>query len=135
MVEEENANIAEILRAYPYPGPDTEPHLTPQFLNKYTSIAAAALRDYIFTCGSRRVARAITQRGGRVYMYEWTHDITHWLDGLLLGGNYHTSENSFVFANEFPPILHAFTDEDRRMSALTGRRWSTMTSNLSATPP
>jgi len=43
-----------------------------------------------------------------VFLYEFTHDISHWLDGKLLGGNYHSSDLSFAFGNEFPPVLHHF---------------------------
>ena len=68
-------------------------------------------------------------------MYEWRHDITHWIDGLLLGGNYHASELSFVFANQWPPILHDFTSADREMSDFIVSRWSALAASLRGPNP
>eukprot|EP01047_Picozoa_sp_COSAG01_P021963 COSAG01_NODE_1290_length_10882_cov_25.926922_11_plen_208_part_00 len=120
-----NSAVERVLEAYPYPSAD-DPDTTPHFINKYTSIAAAALRDFVFVCASRRAARAVTRGGGRVFMYEWRHDIRHWIDGALFGGNYHASELSFVLANEWPPLIHAFTPADREMSGAIVQRWSAL---------
>jgi hypothetical protein len=68
--------------------------------------------------------------------YEWRHDLSHWLDGWLLGGNYHASELSFVFGNEWPPILHSFTPDDRAMSDFVMSRWTDLAKTLrSPNPP
>jgi para-nitrobenzyl esterase len=129
-----NPNVRKVIMAYTSAQAE-EDGLVPFYLNKATSIAAALTRDWIFTCGSRRAARAITASGGRVFMYEWRHDITHWLDGELLGGNYHASELSFVWDNEFPPLLHAFTPADQQMATWIGSRWTNLARSLRSPNP
>ena len=69
-----------------------------------------------------------------VCRYEWRHDISHWIDGFLLG-NYHASELSFVWANEWPPILHAFNPADVQMSGFITERWAALAANLSSPDP
>jgi len=129
--------VAKILSAYTGAGGklSPEPDVAPHFINKYTSIASAALRDYVFTCGSRRAAKAISQNGGRVFLYEFRHDISHWLDGRLLGGNYHSSDLSFTFDNQFPALLHHFTKKDKEMAQFFGSRWSNLARSLRSPNP
>ena len=54
-------------------------------------------RAAVFTCAARRAAAAIAAAGGRVHLYHFSHNISHWLDGALLGGNYHGSDLAFTF--------------------------------------
>merc|ERR1711881_612345 len=133
----DNAAVATIISAYTTPDGklSPEPDVTPHFINIPTSIAAAALRDYMFTCSTRRAAKAISQNGGRVYLYEFRHDISHWVDGRLLGGNYHSSDLPFAFNNQFPRPMHVFSEKDKKMAEFFGSRWSNLARSLLSPDP
>lgn len=48
-----------------------------------------------------------------------------WIDYDLFG-DYHTIEMSFVFDNEWPPILHNFGARQKEMADAVGAYWSNM---------
>jgi carboxylesterase type B len=52
-------------------------------------LAAAVLRDYVFTCSTRRGLRAANGNGQSTYMYHYTYK-GDWIDQLILG-DYHAS--------------------------------------------
>jgi carboxylesterase type B len=58
--------------------------------------SAVVLRDYIFTCPTRRAAAAQANAGSaRVWVYQFKY-ASEWLDMKSCLGNYHTSELYFV---------------------------------------
>jgi carboxylesterase type B len=77
--------------------------------------AATIIRDFFFLCETRRSARAMLSQGNKVWTYFFVYPI-HWIDGKLLGGNYHGSDLFFVFGNEFPPVVHGYNAKDKGMS-------------------
>lgn len=86
---------------------------------------AFILRDYLFLCGSRKVARSISSFGVPVYLYQFTHDLKGWPEYKLFG-DYHTSELDFVFDNAWPIGVHRFTEDDKKMASTFGMYWSNL---------
>ena len=92
---------------------------------------AAAARDMIFTCGTRRAGRALVEQGHEVYHYQWNHEFTGWrnvssCDNLLfLCGNYHASELTYVWQKH----LNSLNKNDRDMTAVIGTYWTNFAKN------
>ena len=96
--------------------------------------AAAVLRDYVFTCSSRRAARAVaTHAPNTAFQYEFVHKPS-WIDAGILGV-YHSLELPFVFGNEWPIIVHGFSPEDRKVSQAIGTYWASFVRNLVSPRP
>jgi len=76
----------------------------------------------VFTCPTRRALRAVASQGTPAYMYHFTYK-GDWIDQALLG-DYHASELFFVWPNEWPPIVHAYTARDRTMSDTFTKYWA-----------
>jgi len=81
------------------------------------------LRDYIFTCGTRRVLRWTdkwsTDKNIRGYYFDYTTD---WED-MKIGGSYHTSELYFVFNNSWPTEIHHFSERDENIVEVVQDFW------------
>jgi carboxylesterase type B len=77
---------------------------------------SAMITHFFFRCGVRRSARAIVQsaQAPPLWLYHFNYKLD-WIEGPLLG-DYHTSELSFVWDNQWPPLLHDFTAADQEMS-------------------
>ena len=87
-------------------------------INDFSNVDAQVsriLRDYMFTCATRRAVREATEAGGDAFMYQFNYMNT-WVDFKVMG-NYHTSEIYFVFGNPWPPIVHHFSKDDKRVVA------------------
>jgi len=93
--------------------------------------AAKMLRDFFFTCPTRRTARALAahppDQGQAVYLYQYNYRA--FIDGWILGA-YHASEIVLVFGNEWPIIVHAFSETDRKVSVGLGAYWSNFVASL-----
>ena len=59
------------------------------------------------------------------YLYQFNMKLPNWVDYDALG-NYHTSELSFVFDNQWPPLLHTFGEKEKRLAATFGLYWTNM---------
>lgn len=88
--------------------------------------ATDLLTHYFFTCGTRRAARAYAQHAD-VYLYQLDYNLTY-VGGALyqLLGDFHTAELGFVFQNEWPLGITAFTPADLALSAAVQRMWATL---------
>jgi len=84
-------------------------------------LSAAVIRDYVFRCSGRRALTALANAFTPVYMYHFTY-AGDWVDSVALG-DYHASELPYVWANEWPPILHTFTHRDHEISDSFGLYW------------
>ena len=87
---------------------------------------SAMITHFFFRCGVRRSARAIVQSTGAppLWLYHFNYKLD-WLEGPVLG-DYHTSELSFVWDNQWPPLLHDFTDADQEMSNAFTLFWTNL---------
>ena len=89
--------------------------------------ASDLITHAFFTCGTRRTARALS-RYVPVYYYHWSFPMTNFIEYALFGpnllGDYHASELTFVFANQWPPLVHDFNANDTQMAATMGSFWS-----------
>jgi len=83
---------------------------------------ATLIRDYIFVCPTRRVARAVSAYSD-AYLYHFTYP-EHWLENKVLG-EYHSSELTFVFGNKLPFFYHHWNKDDYAMKALIQGYWTT----------
>ncbi|GMH92022.1 hypothetical protein TrVE_jg2768 [Triparma verrucosa] len=93
-------------------------------INDYENVDAQIsriLRDYMFTCSTRRAIREVTSGGGSAFMYQFNY-MNKWLDFKLMG-DYHTSEIYFVFDNPWPPIVHHFSRDDKDMVGVMQGFW------------
>jgi para-nitrobenzyl esterase len=123
--------------------------------------ADVILRDSIFLCPSRRMARAMTASGANVYMYRYDYIgkmamlvlhracVAHCIVGWLLSvccstadfienkflGVYHCAEIPFVFSNPWPPVVHSFSKNDTVMAAAFGAYWTNMVKSLNPNLP
>ena len=86
---------------------------------------ADIITHYVFTCAARRVARVASAEGTPVYLYRFSYAI-HWIEELLGLGDYHSSELAFVWDNQWPPLVHAFNDDDATIADAFGNYWSSM---------
>eukprot|EP00049_Salpingoeca_infusionum_P010555 m.182680 g.182680 ORF g.182680 m.182680 type:complete len:554 (+) comp14674_c0_seq3:190-1851(+) len=86
---------------------------------------ATVLRDFFFLCPTRDALLTINKFNVSTYMYQFNYEMSNWIDYDLLG-DYHTSELSFVFDNEWPPIVHTFGPKERRMSDVFTSYWTNM---------
>jgi len=101
--------------------------------------AGHILRDWFFTCAARRVLRAMNTAGGRkssTYLYHFEYD----MKGILhaIGGDYHTSELSFVFNNKW--LTHTYpigtwNKDDKRLSAEMGSYWASFARGSNTASP
>lgn len=80
----------------------TRDEVVAEYDGNFSSADKAAdiiLRDFFFTCATRRALRAMDRHGWVTFMYFFDYPLDNWVDWRLLG-NYHTSELSFVFDNQ-----------------------------------
>eukprot|EP01065_Artemidia_motanka_P017790 TRINITY_DN211_c0_g1_i2.p1 TRINITY_DN211_c0_g1~~TRINITY_DN211_c0_g1_i2.p1 ORF type:complete len:598 (+),score=195.40 TRINITY_DN211_c0_g1_i2:91-1884(+) len=106
---------------------------------RYSRIFADALRDWIFTCNVRRFVRLMRTAGNRkndVYLYHFEYDFK----GILhrIAGDYHTSELSYVFDNEW--LAHiwpvgTWNSDDKKMAAEMGSYWSSFARGSNTVSP
>eukprot|EP00053_Salpingoeca_punica_P010022 m.90251 g.90251 ORF g.90251 m.90251 type:complete len:595 (+) comp15255_c0_seq2:47-1831(+) len=87
--------------------------------------AARILRDWMFTCNTRRTARAISSYGVPTYLYQFVAKLDNWVDYDEFG-DYHTLELPFVFKNQYPPLLHAFGPGELKLSDTFTLYWSNL---------
>jgi para-nitrobenzyl esterase len=115
----------------PVIGEDVVTEMLPELLdiyniNDYPNVDAQVsriLRDYVFTCSTRRAAREFARHTDEpVYMYQFNY-MTRWVDFKLLGC-YHTSEVYFVFDNSWPPIVHPFSRDDKTVASNIQNYWT-----------
>eukprot|EP00756_Hemistasia_phaeocysticola_P019273 Hpha_TRINITY_DN15648_c1_g8::TRINITY_DN15648_c1_g8_i1::g.99715::m.99715 len=101
-------------------------------------VAGHVLRDWFFTCASRRVLRAMNTAGRKsaTYMYHFEYD----MKGILhaIGGDYHTSEISFVFDNKW--LAHTYpigtwNNKDKRLAAEMGSYWASFAKGSNTAAP
>ncbi|GMI15813.1 hypothetical protein TrLO_g2725 [Triparma laevis f. longispina] len=85
------------------------------------------LRDYMFTCSTRRAVREASEAGGDVFMYQFNY-MNKWLDFKVMG-DYHTSELYFVFDNPWPPIVHHFSKDDKKVVSDVQSFWGNFAKN------
>jgi len=91
--------------------------------------AAAILRDYFFVCPGRRIMRATTGTGvanSRMYHFTYKGD---WIEDPFIG-DYHSAELEFVWDNEWPPIIHIFSERDKFMADAFGTYWTNFAYSL-----
>lgn len=74
---------------------------------------------------AREALGLFNQHGQPAYQYFFDAKLPNWVDYDLLG-NYHTSELSLVFDNEWPPIVHDFNKDEKALSASFRLYWSNM---------
>jgi len=88
---------------------------------------AAVLRDDLFACSGRRLARAmhassVGDSAGYLYQFRYASKLMPDLDAM---GDYHGSEMAFVFNVRYP--MHAVvTKRDEQMVAAFGCFWSNL---------
>lgn len=82
------------------------------------------LRDYMFVCPARRALSAMNAAGASTWLYHWDYQ-GDWIDDLLFG-DYHSAELEFVFANQWPPIMHMFSLNDYTMANTVDTYWNNM---------
>ena len=80
--------------------------------------AATILRDYFFVCSARRALLAMSSHGTPTWMYHFTYK-GDWIEYPILG-DYHSAELEFVWDNAFPPIVHIFTKDDKKLAQSFG---------------
>lgn len=90
---------------------------------------AHIIRDYIFVCGSRRAARAITKQKGSVYVYQYKYK-KGWIERFPTG-DFHASDLLMVWDNYM--ILHD-NKEDKDMSASFQYYWKNLAVYRSPNP-
>jgi para-nitrobenzyl esterase len=97
----------------------------PYPLNDNWARGADMLTHYFFSCGTRRTARALAEKGVPVYLYQFSHKLSFeaGLEYDLLG-DYHVSELYFVWDNQWPPILHDFDANDVTISDAITAYWT-----------
>lgn len=104
----------------------TMPFVTSVGIGTNVARIAAAARDMIFTCGTRRAGRALVENGHEVYHYQWQHHFFEWKNVsscnnlLFLCGNYHASELRYVWQS----TLHSVEKKDRDMTSIIGTYWT-----------
>jgi len=86
--------------------------------------AAAVLRDFFFTCGTRRAAREIAGAGQPVFLYQFAFDYGGPEYKLL--GDFHASELQFVWGNAFPPLTGIWDKRHQQMSDIIEQYWANM---------
>jgi len=111
-------NYEELLSHYP--------------LENYSNVddqVAKIIRDYIFTCPTRRAIRAVASfEEVQTYLYQFDYK-PDWLD-FKIGGNYHLSELYFVFGNAWPtPFVHRFSKDDKEMVKIMGDYFANFAKN------
>eukprot|EP00455_Lapot_gusevi_P000785 TRINITY_DN1034_c0_g1_i5.p2 TRINITY_DN1034_c0_g1~~TRINITY_DN1034_c0_g1_i5.p2 ORF type:complete len:206 (-),score=81.39 TRINITY_DN1034_c0_g1_i5:95-712(-) len=84
--------------------------------------AAAILRDYFFACAARRTVASVSDQAIPAYLYHFTYK-GDWIDDWLLG-DYHSSELEYVFDNQWPPLIHTFSQNDQAMADTFGYYWT-----------
>ncbi|GMI05209.1 hypothetical protein TrVE_jg12431 [Triparma verrucosa] len=74
------------------------------------------LRDYMFLCPSRRAARAASENGNEVFLYQFDFHPYTWPDFDALG-DYHGAEIYFIWDTPGPgmELVHPFFHDERRM--------------------
>ena len=88
------ANVHNLLALYP---PDEFTGVPAANLSASLFRAGRILRDILMTCQPIHYARAISDAGSPVYLYDWNQTM---LDEILVGyGAVHTSEFAYVFGN------------------------------------
>lgn len=90
-----------------------------------TCLTAALITDFFFQCSTRRTARAVASFNVPTYLYQFSFDMSNWIEYPLLH-DYHTSEIPFVFRNEWPPLVHHFDANDWKMSDAMSSFWTNM---------
>lgn len=83
---------------------------------------AHILRDFFFSCSMRRVTWAISAQGVPAWLYHLTYK-NDWLDYKFFG-DYHSFDLQFVFDNQFPPIVHKYSERDQILANTFGDFWS-----------
>jgi len=121
------ARVADAVVAQ-YPASDYPPGA----LNEWWR-ASAVVRDYIFACPSRRLARALDRRSVPVYRYHFAPDFctqpsledAGWIDFQLLHC-YHTSDLYYVWGHPWPKLGPARTFGPRMagVTKVIQRYWS-----------
>eukprot|EP00055_Hartaetosiga_balthica_P006490 m.20346 g.20346 ORF g.20346 m.20346 type:complete len:548 (-) comp5243_c0_seq1:28-1671(-) len=82
-------------------------------------------RDYFFVCPTRQALLALTKYNVSGYSYQFNMHLGNWIDYDILG-NYHTSELSFVFDNQWPPLVHDFDEKEKRMADTFTLYWTNL---------
>jgi para-nitrobenzyl esterase len=89
--------------------------------SSYNALISTVLRDWFFLCPAHRFARRLSSP---VFLYHFTFN-PGWVDSDLFG-EYHSAELEFVFGNPWPPLLHAFTERDWRVSTFIMDAWASL---------
>eukprot|EP01062_Namystynia_karyoxenos_P013060 TRINITY_DN146_c2_g1_i1.p2 TRINITY_DN146_c2_g1~~TRINITY_DN146_c2_g1_i1.p2 ORF type:complete len:598 (+),score=191.61 TRINITY_DN146_c2_g1_i1:148-1941(+) len=105
---------------------------------RYTRIAAHIIRDWLFICAGRRLVRLMNGAGRKnaVRVYHFTYKMHGVLDKL--GGDYHTSELSYVFDN--PWLAHIWPigtwgKVDKQLSGEMQSYWGSFARSSNSSDP
>lgn len=83
---------------------------------------AKILRDFFFACSMRRATWAMSAQGSPAFLYHLTYQ-GDWIDYKLFS-DYHSFDLQFVFDNEFPPVIHKYSERDQTLANTFGDFWS-----------
>jgi len=82
-----------------------------------------ALRDSVFMCPNRRLARAWTDRGLPAYLYSFSFNLGP-LDKIFAAGDFHASELPFLFKTYLPEIALLGVPHPEKISDTLSCRWA-----------
>jgi carboxylesterase type B len=89
--------------------------------NTTDDLVSELLRDYIFSCPSRRALLTVASQDIPAYLYQFDYPGDFIEDPYL--GVYHSAELVYVFDNEWPPLIHPFSKNDTEIASIFGYYW------------
>eukprot|EP00762_Andalucia_godoyi_P002878 ANDGO_04398.mRNA.1 Acetylcholinesterase len=130
-----NEHSLELLIAHFFNESITEDVLAQYPLEKYgnqVARAQAVFRDYFFLCAARRALRSLAEFVP-VYSYQFTYPRKNILWDVL--GDFHASELVFVFGNAWPPVIGAFSKDDKAVASAFGTAWANFAKSADPNQP
>jgi para-nitrobenzyl esterase len=104
-----------ILQQYPHEGLTNYPRL------------AHFLRDWFFTCTSRRTARAVSDASVPTFLYQFVYPKVELHREM---GDYHAAELPYVFGSKLMHAFPIFTQDDIALRDEIQTYWTNMATNL-----
>jgi len=86
--------------------------------------ANKVLRDFFFTCDTRRAARALAAQGVDVWIYRFNYTFGGFF--YERWGDFHMSELNFVWGNKFPPFVGKWDANHTAMSNTFQTFWTNL---------
>jgi len=125
-LEVPRANLSDVLAVYP-PRPAAD----------NAKLAAALATDFLFRCGTRHLARAMSSRGNRAYLYRFDQRARDDTSEPVDWGVTHGSEVPFVFerGSWIDSGNTSFTPAERLLSVAIGGMWAAFASRAQPLPP